>query len=236
MMKTFGFGHATHTGHVRSQNQDSYDYNASIGLWLLADGMGGHAAGDIASQVAVKHIIKSCENGIDICTATTSAHQAVIAAAEEGQGHPDMGTTAVTLQIKSNRYEVAWIGDSRAYLWDGQRLVQITKDHSIVQELIDSGQLRKEGAKKSPYANVLSRTIGVSKSTIVNADLVTGEFSRGQQILLCTDGLTNEIEDKDITKILSSSGNPQEQVDRLINMALSHGGSDNITAILVKHD
>jgi protein phosphatase len=147
-----------------------------------------------------------------------------------------MGTTAVTLQIKSNKYEVAWIGDSRAYLWDGKNIVQITKDHSIVQELIDSGQLRKEDAKYSPYANVLSRTIGVNKSTIVNADLVTGEFNHGQQILLCTDGLTNEIKDEDIAVILSSSGNPQEYVDRLIDLALSHGGSDNITAILINHD
>ncbi len=235
-MKTLSFGHGTHTGHVRKQNEDCYGYNAEIGLWLVADGMGGHAAGDIASQVAVEHIVESCENGMDIRTATATAHQAVIAAAERGLGHPDMGTTAVTLQIRDERYEVAWIGDSRAYLWDGKFLIRLTRDHSMVQDLVDGGLLPEEDARNYPFSNLLTRTIGIDKTTDVVADTVSGKFQAGQQILLCTDGLTNEVEDQDIKTILAGKGNPQERVDHLIDLALANGGSDNITAILVCHE
>ena len=235
-MKVLSFGHATHTGYVRKMNEDCYGYNAEIGLWLVADGMGGHAAGDIASQVAVEHIVEACESGMDIRSATSSAHNAVINAARNGLGHPDMGTTAVVLQIRDERYEVVWIGDSRAYLWDGKFLMRLTKDHSMVQDLVDGGLLAEEDAKQYPYSNLLTRTIGIDKANDVVADIVSGDFRTGHQILLCTDGLTNEVEDEDIKTILASPGNPQERVDHLIDLALAHGGSDNITAILVCHD
>ncbi len=235
-MSDISFGHATHTGHVRKQNEDCYGYNVDIGLWLIADGMGGHAAGDVASQVAVEHIVESCEQGTDICTATSTAHQAVIGAGERGLGHPDMGTTAVTLQVKSGQYQVAWVGDSRAYLWNGKLLVRLTRDHSMVQDLLDGGMLSKEAVATYPFSNLLTRTIGVDNSNDVEADSVSGKFNPGEQILLCSDGLTNEVNDEDIKVIFSSPGSPQELTDHLVDMALSNGGSDNVTAIVVSND
>lgn len=235
-MSDISFGHATHTGHVRQQNEDCYGYNIDIGLWLIADGMGGHAAGDIASQVAVEHIVESCEQGNDIATATSTAHQAVINAAERGLGHPEMGTTAVTLQISSGQYQVAWIGDSRAYLWNGKLLVRLTRDHSMVQDLLDGGMLSEEAVVNYPFSNLLTRTIGVDSSSEVDADTVSGTFHRGEQILLCSDGLTNEVDEEDIRVIMSSPGSPQELADHLVDVALSNGGSDNVTAIIVSHD
>lgn len=232
-MTEFSFGHNTHTGHVRPHNEDCYGFNSDIGLFVIADGMGGHAAGDVASQVAVEHIIESVESGQDVRSATSSAHQAVLSAAAHGRGHPDMGTTAVAVQLQEDRYQIAWIGDSRAYGWNGRLLVRLSHDHSMVQELVDNGMLSDSEAAHYPFSNLLTRTIGVDRGQQVAADVIEGTLEAGQQILLCTDGLTNEMEDEDIKVILAAGGTPQNVVDHLIDLALANGGGDNVTALLI---
>lgn len=232
-MPEISFGHATHVGHVRSQNEDCYGYDTDLGLFVIADGLGGHSAGDIASQIAIEHAITVVEQGGELTKALESAHEEILRASLDGRGSADMGTTAVALQIADGHYQAAWVGDSRGYLWDGNMLIRITHDHSMVQELVDGGLLSAEDAKYYPFSNLLTRTLGVSKTTDVLADHVEGRFELGQQIMLCTDGLTNEVNEEDMKVILSGRGSEQDKVEHLIDLALSNGGSDNVTVLLV---
>lgn len=232
-MPEISFGHATHVGHVRSQNEDCYGYDTDLGLFVIADGLGGHSAGDIASQIAIEHAITVVEQGGELTKALESAHEEILRASLDGRGSADMGTTAVALRIDDGHYQAAWVGDSRGYLWDGNMLIRITHDHSMVQELVDGGLLSAEDAKYYPFSNLLTRTLGVSKTTDVLADHVEGRFELGQQIMLCTDGLTNEVNEEDMKVILSGRGSEQDKVEHLIDLALSNGGSDNVTVLLV---
>ena len=232
-MNQLHFGCATHIGLVRQRNEDSYGMDEQKKLWLVADGLGGHDAGDVASQIAVEQILNHVRTGEDLETAITSAHSAILQAADNGIGRPDMGTTAVALKIDGDAYEVAWVGDSRAYLWNGDSLIQVSRDHTVVQELVDQGFLPAQQLKNHPYSNILNRTLGVTSDRSPQIERICGSLSGNEVFLLCSDGLTNELDDDVIHAVLSGPGDEQEKVDQLVELALSSGGSDNITAILV---
>ncbi len=226
-------GHGTNIGKVRRINEDAYALDEELGLFLVADGMGGHAAGDVASRLTVEHVLQAVQQGEPLAEAIASAHQVVLDAGDQGIGDPNMGTTVVALQLHGHEFEVAWVGDSRAYLWDGRHLTQLTHDHSTVQELVDLGYLSREDARIHPYSGLLTRSIGIARSERVEVDHVTGLLHREDQILLCSDGLTTELPDAAIAELLAAPGSPQEKVDLLIQVALEVGGNDNITALLV---
>jgi len=227
------FGHGTHIGKVRKRNEDCYGFNPGLGVWLVADGLGGHADGDVASRTAVEAIIASVGDGTPLEQALEVGHKAVLDAVKAGLGKADMGSTAVALKLNDGDYNVAWVGDSRAYHWNGETLTQISRDHSMMQDLMDIGMLSEKEARTYPVKGVLTRTLGVDPSSPVKVDNVTGHFQHQDLILLCSDGLTGQISDDGIATILGGPGNEQDKINLLIKTALRSGGNDNITAILV---
>jgi protein phosphatase len=146
-----------------------------------------------------------------------------------------MGTTVVALRVQGNRYEVAWVGDSRAYLWRDGQLAQLSQDHSVAQEMVAQGDLTAEQARAHPHRNVVTQALGVTDPVHLNVATTTGELRPGVQLLLCTDGLTEEVDDRAIGRTLAfDDASAQECVDMLVAAALDGGGSDNITAVLVR--
>ncbi|MEZ4599574.1 MAG: Stp1/IreP family PP2C-type Ser/Thr phosphatase [Syntrophotaleaceae bacterium] len=226
-------GHATDVGRVRDHNEDNYIVLPEKGLWLVADGMGGHAAGEVASAIAVKCITGKVGEKMSLAMAIEAAHQAIIKAGRNGEGTPGMGCTIVALQMSGCDYEIAWVGDSRAYLWNGV-LRPLTRDHSFVQQLIDSGAISEEEARVHPQRSVITQALGASDLKTVRVDTVQGTLCRGEQILLCSDGLTSEVEDGQIAQLLQGAESPMQAVEDLIRTANNNGGSDNITVVLVE--
>ena len=217
------FGHLTHVGLRRDLNEDTYYGDSELGLWLVADGMGGHACGEVASALARETIVREIRDGTPLAQAIRIADEEIIR------------TTVVAVRVRGNRFEVAWVGDSRAYLWRDGNLAQLSQDHSYVQELIAQGALTSEQARSHPHRNVVTQALGVTDPNHLNVETMTGELRPGMQLLLCSDGLTEEVDDKGIASTLRHDDcSAQECVDTLIAAALDGGGSDNVTAILVR--
>ncbi|MEE7548616.1 serine/threonine-protein phosphatase [Xanthomonas sp. Kuri4-1] len=229
------FGHLTHPGLRRDLNEDTYYGDSELGLWLVADGMGGHACGEVASALARETIVREIRAGTALAPAIRVADEEIIRASRRRNDSLPMGTTVVTARVQGNRFEVAWVGDSRAYLWREGRLAQLSQDHSYVQELIAQGTLTAEQARAHPHRNVVTQALGVTDPAHLNVAIMTGELKPGMQLLLCSDGLTEEVDDAGIGKALALADcSAQECVDSLVAAALDGGGSDNITAILVR--
>ncbi len=235
-MNHLKYGFSTNVGNVRSHNEDYFRTEPELGLWVVADGMGGHKGGETASAIAADFIVDKTKAGKPLETSIAQAHHAIKQASKEGKGPEGMGTTVVALKINDNDYEIAWVGDCRAYLWDGITLKQMTKDHSYVQHLVDTGVISVSEAANHPYQDVLIQALGAADIKDVNVETIHNEFHQNEQILLCSDGLTKEITDKGIADALALELKEQEKVDLLIRTAVNNGGKDNITAILVSAD
>lgn len=231
----------TDVGVVRSGNEDTYLMADERGLFVVADGMGGHAAGEVASEMAARLVAESYrpvrgmsddELMAQMVAAIRSANAAIFERTLQEHDKRGMGTTATVLALLPRRYLIGQVGDSRAYVLRGSTLTQITKDHSYVQEQVDAGRLSPEEARVHPYANVITRCVGSSGDVV--PDLYIGTLEAGDLILLASDGLTGMMEDEDLQAILEEGGSLEEQVDRLIAEANRRGGLDNITVILVQ--
>lgn len=214
---------------------------ADRGVFIVADGMGGHAAGEVASEMAVRIISKElgslrgmADEGVGerIRLAIRAANEAIFDRTLSEHDKRGMGTTVTVLTLLPRRYLIGQVGDSRAYLMRDGRFLQVTKDHSYVQEQVDAGLLTAEQARVHPYSNVITRCVGASND--VMPDLYFGSLREGDVLLLASDGLTGMLEDEQLLKILMSEGGPQAWVDRMITEANRRGGLDNITAIIVK--
>lgn len=219
-------------GHIRSGNEDAY--LVSPPLFAVADGLGGHSAGEVASSIAVETLQDSAPRRVDakaLARAVREANTAVIAAAEDGRGRTGMGTTLTAAMIEGTHVVVAHVGDSRAYLLHLGELQQITEDHSMVADMVRRGTLTAEESRHHPNRSVITRALGSDPNLLVDAFEV--EAAPGDRLLLCTDGLTGMIEDDLIEKILAGSRTPQLAVERLIGYANDAGGQDNITAVVV---
>ena len=236
-MPSVEYGEGSDTGNSRSNNEDTYFSNSEKGLWLIADGMGGHEAGEVASAIARDTIAAACNDGTQLSEAVQKAHSAILQAVDEKIGAPGMGSTVVALQSNRNDYEVAWVGDSRAYLWSPNesegRLTQITTDHSYVQMLLASGAIKAEEVANHPDKNIITQCLGVQDIGPVKVDTVYGNWQQGQWIVLCSDGLNEELDDEAIAGILAEAGNPGNAVDQLIARALESGGHDNVTVQVI---
>lgn len=229
------FGHLTHVGLRRELNEDTYYGDSELGLWLVADGMGGHACGELASALARETIVREVRSGTPLAQAIRIADEEIIRTSRRRNDTLPMGTTVVAARVTGNRFEVAWVGDSRAYLWREGRLAQLSQDHSYVQELVAQGSLTSEQARAHPHRNVVTQALGVTDPVHLNVATMTGELRPGMQLLLCSDGLTEEVDDAGIADTLAYQDcSAQECVDSLVAAALDGGGSDNITAILVR--
>lgn len=225
------FGSGSDIGHHSDNNEDSFCAVPELGLWLIADGMGGHEAGEVASAIVSETIVNEVRKGANLVDAVQQAHRSVIDASEEGHGARGMGSTVVVLQVRDEEFEVAWVGDSRAYLWNGE-LRQISRDHSYVQKLLDSGTITEKEALYHPNRNIITQSLGADISDVV-VDNIIGRFCRGEKVLLCSDGLNDELLDSEIAFILKEGGDDQTLVNKLIQSALTHGGKDNVSVILV---
>ncbi len=231
-------GARTHRGKVRSHNEDSLGVNYKSRIFIVADGMGGHAAGEIASNL-LKDTIEEYlldtkekrETPEILKEAVFKANKVIYEQAREDKRKKGMGTTATILVIREGRYYIAQVGDSRAYLLRGRRFTQLTRDHSKVYQLYEKGLIKKEEINSHPLSNIITRSIGIRASVI--PDIVTGECREGDRFLLCSDGLHGEVPEAEILETLKKKKAPQECVDALIEKALEHGGKDNITAIVV---
>ncbi len=223
-------------GNVRSHNEDYLRAEPELGLWVVADGMGGHKGGETASMIAADFIVDKIRTGETLEASIAQAHHAILQASKEGKGPEGMGTTVVALKITDNTCEISWVGDCRAYLWDGTIFKQLTKDHSYVQQLVDTGVISSEESIRHPYQDVLLQALGATDIPDVNVETIIHEMYQGEQILLCSDGLTKELNDSDIADALALELNEQKKTDYLISAALKNTGRDNITAILVSAD
>jgi protein phosphatase len=238
---TLRVGSATDTGQVRTQNEDA----ALIGdvVFAVADGMGGHAAGDVASSVAVEAFESSTSSGIesedDIVEAVRAANHAVIERADVEPDLAGMGTTLTALALVpgpddgsgSGELIIANVGDSRAYLFRDGDLTQLTRDHSLVEDLVQEGRLSPEDARTHPQRNILTRVLGNDPD--VEPDVFRADPVRGDRYLLCSDGLSNEVDDERAAAVLRRLSDPDDAARELVRLANENGGRDNITVVVV---
>ncbi|HXE57118.1 MAG TPA: Stp1/IreP family PP2C-type Ser/Thr phosphatase [Gemmatimonadales bacterium] len=233
----------TDTGVVRAGNEDNYLMLADRGIFIVADGMGGHAAGEVASEMAVRIIAEELgslrglsdeEAGERLRQAIRAANEAIFERTLSETDKRGMGTTATALVLLPGRYLIGQVGDSRAYLLRDGKFIQLTKDHSYVQEQVDAGLLTPEQARVHPYSNVITRCVGASGDVL--PDIYFGSLRTGDVLLLASDGLTGMLEDEQLNRILLSDGGPERWVDRMIHEANRRGGLDNITAIVIRID
>ena len=226
------WGARSDVGLVRGHNEDSFLLRAP--LFVVSDGMGGHAAGEVASSIAVETVGELAPGTADdvlLGAAVEAANKAVIRGAEEGIGKPGMGCTATSVLIEKNHVAVAHVGDSRVYLLRQGTLVRITHDHSYVEELVDSGQITADEARTHPSRSIITRALGSDPD--MYADHFSLEVNDGDRVILCSDGLSSMISDAEIESLAVSSATPQQAADNLVAAALTAGGSDNVTVVVV---
>jgi protein phosphatase len=233
----------TDVGLIRSGNEDNYLMVPEKGTFIVADGMGGHAAGEVASEMAVRIVAQDLgsfrglspdEAASRMILAIRDANAAIYERTLSEHDKRGMGTTSTVLVLHANRYLLGQVGDSRGYLMRDGVFHQVTKDHSYVQEQVDAGYLTPEQARTHPYSNVITRCVGASGD--VTPDLFSGVVRAGDVFLLASDGLTGMLEDDVLAAILQSDGTPDKWVDRLVSEANRRGGLDNITVIIVRVD
>ena len=227
------YGAGTHVGNIRDNNEDSYVCDDEKGLWIVADGMGGLGFGEVASAITTYTVAKMIGEGHGCNQAIEFAHSQIKEYAESDGMGTNMGTTIVLLLSHGSLYNIFWVGDSRAYLLDNEEFKQVTVDHSLVQSLIDQGEITAEEAETDPRKNAVTRALGVQELETVRADSISDKWKPGQKILLCSDGLTDCVSNSGIQAILRDEGTDQELADRLIQAALEGGGKDNVTVIVV---
>jgi serine/threonine protein phosphatase Stp1 len=228
----------THVGCRRKVNEDSLAVRTDRGLWAVADGMGGHEAGDVASSKVTEALLRlPVVYGLDsLVESVVGALQRVNAELIELAGSSDIkrriGSTVVGLASSGGDFRCFWAGDSRAYrIRDGQ-IEQISRDHSMVQDLVDAGLLAPEDAENHPNANIITRAVGVNEQ--LKVDMVQGEALPGDLYLLASDGLTRLVDDRELAAVLTSRG--LDAADSLIETSLARGAPDNVTLVIVKVD
>ncbi|HET9986016.1 MAG TPA: Stp1/IreP family PP2C-type Ser/Thr phosphatase [Longimicrobiales bacterium] len=236
---------ATDRGRRRSSNEDAFVVRPELGFFVVADGMGGHAAGEVASRMAADTVterflaarpatLSAGDLEAALATATSAANRAIF---ERGEREPDkagMGTTLTALALlpDDGAWRIAHVGDSRAYRLRGGELTQLTTDHTWVQQQVDLGRLRPAEARGHPFANIVTRALGIGAT--VEVDLEQGDARPGDVFLLCSDGLSGMVTDRGIARMLAADLPPDAIVTRLVAAANRAGGDDNITAVVAR--
>ncbi|MDO4547269.1 MAG: Stp1/IreP family PP2C-type Ser/Thr phosphatase [Clostridia bacterium] len=236
-MKTYGL---SDIGKIRPVNEDSY-YLPKDGekFAIVADGMGGHRAGEIASALAVEIFAQRLSQApyaseITMLEAVSAANRAVYEAAMSDRARYGMGTTLTAIWFGDTRAFMSHIGDSRAYLFRNNVLMQMSNDHSLVNELIEKGEITPSEARVHPKRNIITRAIGTDKRVV--ADTMIINLEPNDTWLLCTDGLTNYLRDSDLLDIMKLPVSCEDKLRRMVDLALSRGGSDNITAVFAVNE
>lgn len=248
------FGQASDVGLVRSNNQDavlsffsastSVDDYPDFGLFIVADGMGGHQEGEKAAAITTRTVATHITSDIYLPIINGTAKESLppvsetlVEAVQKSnkkviESVPDGGTTVTAIAVMNDLAYIAHVGDSRAYLMTSEGIEQITRDHSLVQRLIELNQLTRDEAETHPQKNVLYRALGQNDS--VEVDTLTRRLPVNSRLLICSDGLWGQLEERDMYNIAFNTSNPQEACDRLVALAKNNGGADNITIILLK--
>jgi len=245
MIEIAGF---TDTGLSRRHNEDCIGFNQQLGIAVLADGMGGHQAGEVASKMAVDTVLdrlKSlCSNNnagsitgsqlLDfVSTTISSSNRKIYQASEDNSDRSGMGTTLVAAVIKGSRMYAGHVGDSRLYLYRNQKLTRITKDHSLIQDLIDKGFYTEQEAREASIGHIVTRILGAEADVVV--DTLQQDLEADDVLLMCSDGLSDMLPDSKIKETLSQVRTNLEATARnLVSQANQHGGKDNISVILVQ--
>ena len=227
----------THVGLVRKVNEDSLLVRTERGLWAVADGMGGHDAGDVASSKVTEALLElPTADGLDelvndaIAALKQVNHELIVLAGQNGSDR-SIGSTVVGLAIADAEFRCFWAGDSRAYRVRDRQIVQLTRDHSLVQDLVDAGMLQPDEAVDHPNSNIITRAVGVTQD--LKVDTVSGDVRSGDQFLLASDGLTRMVDDDEVVAELLSNP-PRAAAERLIDKVLSRGAPDNVSIIIAK--
>ena len=225
------FGSRTDIGCLRDHNEDSLI--VAPPLFAVADGMGGHAAGEVASEIAVDVLAERAPqhpDGEQLGRAVEDANRAVMQAAREGRGREGMGTTMTAAMLEGERLVIAQVGDSRAYLLHQGALQQLTRDHSLMADMIEAGQLTPEEARTHPNRSVITRALGSDEH--LRPDIYEINVETGDRLLVCSDGLSTMLRDADIERTLCRVQDPQRCATQLVNEAIAAGGHDNVTVIV----
>jgi protein phosphatase/serine/threonine-protein phosphatase Stp1 len=242
MMLTLRSWAATHPGARRSHNEDAFVDRADLGLWAVADGAGGHDAGELASQMIAETLgaippgLGAAETLAEIRARVGTVHAALLAEAARRGPDTMIASTAVILCVRGAHFACLWAGDSRAYRLREGRLEQITHDHSLVQELVDAGQIPAAAAEGHPHANIVTRAVGAGADGEFTLDKTTDQLHPDERILLCSDGLSKEVPEAEIAALLANAAEPAETspAERLVQAALARQARDNVTAVVVE--
>ncbi len=242
MIISFGY---SDKGRYRAENQDAFDI-ADCGtdtLAVVCDGMGGAAAGRQASDMAVKRFVSFAKAGFDVGgadqdddvlrQAADAANRQIYHFASTSEEYAGMGTTLVGAIFRENTATIVSVGDSRAYRIARDGIVQITKDHSLVQQMVDTGELTKEQARKHPRRNIITRAVG--SEAFVTSDIFTVPVREGDIFLICTDGLTNAVEDAELHRLTLAAEDTESACRALVEKALENNTRDNVTAVVVSY-
>ena len=229
-MHLTAFG-ATDTGRVRARNEDSFLIDLDAALFIVADGMGGHAAGDVASRTAVAGVVDAFRASPDLAGAVSAANRSVIEKSRAAPELTGMGTTMTAVHLRDNLIHCAHVGDSRLYRLRTGALDQLTRDHTVAQDMVDQGAISRSAAMGHPLSSMLTRSIGSRMD--VEIDSFTEPVIAGDILLLCSDGLSGLLNDADLSGILAQEKELEILANDLIATANGRGGTDNITVVLI---
>ncbi|MGE5707292.1 MAG: Stp1/IreP family PP2C-type Ser/Thr phosphatase [Bacteroidota bacterium] len=238
-MESLRVGSLTDVGKVREINQDCFSTDLDSGLFLVADGMGGHLAGEKASRRAVETICEQMaeaeEHSLEtLQRAIQEANRQIVSQSLQDPSMRGMGTTVTAVIAKEADLFFGHIGDSRAYLIRRNQIEQVTEDHSVVAQLLRARAITPQEAQRHPYRNVITRCLGMQME--IEADTRHVRWQKGDRILLCTDGLSGLVSDEEMAEIAGLAEDPQAACDQLVNLALDRGGYDNVTVVLLANE
>lgn len=230
----------TEVGLVRKKNEDSICVVPDLAFFAVADGMGGHQAGEVASRMAVEAVSQRLKNGDgddtvkSLLEGVRVANSMIYASSRDDTTYRGMGTTLTAAVIRERELILAHVGDSRAYIIRGSKIYPLTEDHSLVQEMFRLGGITRQQAREHPHRNVLTRALGTD--SLVDVDLIRIKLEKNDVLLLCTDGLSGLLEDEEMLRLVTGAGDPGRAVEALVAEAMKRGGSDNISVIVVEID
>jgi protein phosphatase len=225
------FGAQTHPGCVEQSNEDSVGWDTLRSVWLVADGMGGHAKGEVASRVVKDTILARVANGMPLRESVLDAHRAVVAEAESSSDSAAMGSTVVAIKVGADSADVVWVGDSRAYLWRKGKIRRVSRDHSLLEVLLSTKQVSEAEARVHPKRHVVLQTLGMGEPT---PDEVSVDWRTRDWFVLCSDGLSDELTDDELAELLANSSSPKQAADSLLAAALKKGARDNVSVLIVE--
>ncbi len=236
--KKWKTGYLTDTGKTRELNEDYLYVNNDVGLFVLADGMGGHNAGEVASALAVNLVSSLIEEELQsgvhpvelVRTAITKANAIILNKSESKSAWTEMGTTLVVALVADRQMVIGHVGDSRVYSIANRQIAQLTEDHTFVADWIKKGLLTKEQARKHHQRHGLTEAIGITED--IQVEILVRQRQKDECLLLCSDGLTDMLDDEEILKLVESAKDPQDACNNLVQNANLRGGTDNITVIL----